>query len=1664
MSTPVTDDVTPSIKTVFDAVEYIKKNAKTEHQKGMLWERVSRWYLRNDPEMQQFIGRVWKATDPDCPIAYKTDTGVDIIAEDTQNEGKYWAIQCKAYDVEHEFTWEELSTFIASVATDSRYTGCMLLSTATNISNQLAENFMRMRKNKGLETHIIGLQTMSESNLDWSNLFTDRKAETQTFDPRPHQIKAINQINAAFEKHDRCKAIMACGTGKTLMSLRLAEERAKGGLILFAAPSIALVSQAMREWTNQARCKMRALVVCSDAKASKQAKDNDDILDSLLDLNYPANTDAQSLLQRYQTIRRKSPDSTVVVFVTYQSMQVIQDAQDLGLPEFDLAICDEAHRTTGIRTVDMRQSDVSAFQIVNDGDRIRASKRLYMTATPKIYGESVKQKAKAAEAVLCDMDDESVYGPVAASISFATAVEQKLLCDYRVVVLAVNEDGIPSSIQQIISNGGELPLDDAAKIIGTYKGLATHGVEAQARLNQLEDSHELTPDFLLINKVELNNDSSAEQETSGIIEGQDIQPLHRAVGFCSTIKESKRMDEVFANVVRHYQEESGDTLKLNCELQHVDGSMNSSERSEKLSWLADGEDENECRILTNARCLAEGVDVPSLDAVIFFAPKKSEVDVVQAVGRAMRTFTDSRTGESKELGYIILPVAIPEGMSPEDALSRSKTFDVVWKVLQGLRSHDERMDAYVNSIPFRTSRPKDQNGRGSHRIGIPNPHENGNQDDGVQGQLALSYGSDELERAVYAKAVEKCGTRIYWDEWADDVAGIAQRHIERIQTALDGDWQVHEDFAAFVKGLRNTLNPGITEKDAVEMIAQHIVTLPVFDALFGDYAFAKSNPVSIAIENFLATLKVHGVTGLDASSEPALQDLYDSVRRRAQVARTDSNRQELIKDLYNDFFSKAFKATSQKLGIVYTPMQIVDYMLHATDRVLKRGFGCGLADEGVHILDPFAGTGSYMAELISDPDLIPVDKLEHKYKHELHSNEILLLAYYIMVINIEYAYHARTDGAYEPFTGAVLTDTFQMSEDEDTLDDRMFIGNSERVTEQLRSPIHVIIGNPPYSAGQKSANDNNANEHYPHLENRIRETYSDSVKTVNKNSLMDSYIEAFRWASDRIEGEGIVCFVSNAGWLRSEAGAGVRRCFVEEFNNIYIFDLLGNARLSGEARRKENGNVFGVGTRTPIAITLLVKKPRSSEHGEIHYFSVGEYKTQEQKLASLVSFREHDPEWELLSPDENGNWLDHGDEHFDKLIPMGVMRKGKKISSGLFNAVWSRGIATAKDPWVWEYDSKAVAENCKRLINNMNNEIKRVSGHPELVEYDATKFTWNRETLKFVKKGQPFSYNEDSIIKGQYRPFIKQWLYSNSDLMDMVYLMPKLFPLIAPHQTARNIVINTGERGTIIADILPDLELNHHGQCFPLYWYEKVESVQLIPSNEVKIKDAWGNVYIRHDGITDRTLRIFREAYKTAYPEENRGADSRVISKEDIFYYIYGILHSPIYREKYKFNLLRDLPRMPFVRQFKRFSEAGRSLAKLHLAYEEAEPWPGLEYSALPIDLGRVEKLRWSKKDDYTKLIYNSRMTISNIPEEANTYKVNGKSPLEWMMRFYQVSQDKASGIINDPNEYSDDPLYIFNLIGKLVTVSMRTNEIVAGLPNISEIEKPIDWPREWEE
>ncbi|RHB55749.1 helicase [Olsenella sp. AM39-30AC] len=1677
------------IVTFDDVMGYLSSHDRTNAEKGDLWERVTAWYLRNDPAMRQVVGRVWRWNDSDNPLRAGHDTGIDIVAERADRPGTYWAVQCKFYDPAHELSYRDLGTFFAAAEADDRYTGLVVASVGEDISGTLESHLLTLRQNRGTDSSVLTPADMRQSNVDWSLLMQGRAEDegarrARTFSPRPHQLAAINQIQSCFESHDRAKAIMACGTGKTLMSLRLAEERYREqGCrdVLFCAPSIALVSQAMREWSNQARVEMRPLVVCSDAKASSVG--DDDVLDSVVDVSFPANTDARSLRERYAWTRGRFPEAMVVVFTTYQSMQVVQDAQEMGLPRFGLCVCDEAHRTAGTRYAE--DEDVASFQIVIDGERIRADKRLFMTATPKIYGDNVRTRAEEKAAELYSMDDEGKYGPIAYELTFADAVEQGLLCDYRVVVLAINEDAVPGS-RIVVPHGqgeAELEVGDAAKIIGCWRGLATHGEEAARRLDAYEgDEAELTPDFLLVDdfdEQDVDRDAISLDD-----EGERIEPLHRAVGFCSTIQASKDIDAAFSRVVSDYVRNTGEHGPQ-CELDHVDGSMDSKLRAKKLEWLASGDGEDECRILTNARCLAEGVDVPSLDAVIFFSPKRSKVDVVQAVGRVMRTFTNRRTGEEKRLGYIILPVVIPSEMTPEEALNRSDTFDVVWGVLQALRSHDQRIDAYVNSLPMRKPRKKDKGLGIGGKSGRPDGGEDSGGDAGTgtgdaskQTSMDL-FGTTALERAVYAKAVEKCGSKVYWSSWAEDVGRIARTHVEQIDQAIEADPVAAEAMDAFLKSLRDSLNPGITREAAVEMVAQHMVTLPVFDALFGDYAFAGSNPVSVAITEFLEELRGHGVGDMGEDDRRSLDELYASVRRRASFCRTDSNRQALIKELYNDFFSKAFTKTSEKLGIVYTPIEIVDCILHMTDRAMRREFGKGLSDPGVHVLDPFAGTGSFMAELVSDPELMPRDRLAEKYLHELHSNEILLLAYYIMVVNVEYAYHSRMGGDYVPFEGAVLTDTFQMDERNDELDLGMFVDNSERVLREQEAPIRVIVGNPPYSEGQKSANDNNANENYPSLRDRIKDTYSANTGATNKKPLMDSYIEAFRWASDRIGNDGIVCFVSNAGWLRSEAGAGVRRCFSEEFSSIYVFDLLGNQRTQGEESRRQGGKVFGSGSRAPIAITMLVKNPSSNERGAIRYHCVGEYLTQQQKLSAVASCIDRDPEWETLSQDRHGDWLDQRDDDWYEFAPLSV-----NACNGIYST-HMLGVGTNRDSWVYSFSTSNLNKRMATFIETYNTEVEKAARDGwdfDKAEKNPTAIKWSSSLQNHCKSGVRDRFSSGNIVTALYRPFCKQWCYVDSIVIHRPAIINKYFPLMQSNELAGNVVImvpgksNTGFN-CLVSTTLPDLNLMNAGtQCFPYYWYEKDEGSTMglaAGDGEKVVRDAWGNRYVRHDAITDEALRVFREAYPHAFANRAMRDGGPGVSKEDVFWYVYGILHSPEYRTRFAANLQRELPRIPLVDHFETFCEAGRALGDLHLNYESVEPWPALKVSGvLPgEDPGPVTKLAWGRRrdpetgrteKDFTRLVYNSRVTVSNIPESAQGYVVNGRSPLDWVIDRYQVKTDRATGIANDPNEYSEDPRYVLDLICRLVTVSMRTNDIVAQLPPLREVARPAGWPAAW--
>lgn len=1624
-------------RTIYEVIDWIRDTCESERDKGDKFERASRYYLMNDPVYAQRFSDVWMWKD--APTNDGADLGIDLVAQDAE-DGTYWAIQCKCYQ-KSTLDLRDVATFYTKASATGDYAHNMIITTCEDFGPNLDKTAAQYG------TVRLFADSMAESDVDWDAFVEGKAVGKRSFkEPLPHQREAIDACLQKFQQYDRGQLIMACGTGKTITSLRLTEEMlAEGSLVLFLAPSISLVAQTMRVWANQSKRDLRCAVVCSDETASNAEGDTWE--SSLSDIPYPATTDPTAL---YEQIKRFDRTRGVnVVFSTYQSIQVVSDAQRMGLDPFDLIVCDEAHRTTGASAASDDLTEQSAFTKVHDNRLVSAKKRVYMTATPKIYGDKARVQAKTESYEVSSMDDEEKFGPVFYRLSFGRAVDEGLLTDYRVIALTVSEDVVSEVYQRAMADEEGFEITDAAKVIGCWKGLADQG----------------------------------KKDGSG-------HPLKNAVAFCSTIPESRRLSEYFERTVKAYidyeREQGNEVAGLECAVQHVDGTMDMANRKDKLAWLADTSEER-CHVLSNVRCLSEGVDVPNLDAIMFLQPKKSRVEVVQAVGRVMRRF------EGKDYGYIILPVVIPAGYTPEEALDNTDAFKVVWEIVQALRSHDERLEGGVNSLQYDMAttsvvqvinidkKKSDVRNARSGAGGSAGKDGQANPADGpIQGQIDFS--DRQLQEAVNAVIVKKCGNKVYWEDWAKDIGDIAKRHIERVGELVLNDGPASAEFATFLRGLRDSLNNGITEEEAVEMLAQHMITLPVFEALFSEAEFAKSNPVSIAMESMVAALRGYGIE--TESERRELAELYSSVRLRAEAIRSDAGKQKIIKELYEKFFSQAFKATSEKMGIVYTPNEVVNYILHATDRLLRKEFGKSLADEGVHILDPFTGTGTFVVNLLQDEELIPGERLTYKYVNEIHCNEILLLAYYIATINIEHAYHSRMPQKYVLFEGGVLTDTFQMHEDGDAMDARVFSENTERILRQMETPIDVIVGNPPYSAGQKNANDNNQNMSYPTLDAKIAATYAARGSATNKNSLYDQYIRAFRWASDRIEGKGIVSFVTNGGWLDGQAMDGFRKTLVDEFNSIYVFNLRGNQRTQGEQSRKEGGKIFGSGSRTPVAITILVKNPDSEEHGVIRYHDIGDYLTREEKLSIVASAVSGEPfEWDIIKPDRHGDWLNQRDDSWYEFAPLGIENKPRKEPNGLFSC-FSRGWETTRDAWVYGFSEKQVGSSASSMIRIYTEEKDRFELSPDsyIEDNDGSKIAWSRGLRNKLKRKTSIEYKPSAVRRASYRPFCIQYAYTGNEIIEYPGQHLNYFP---EKETDNQIICISGgmKIGCLVTNRIADKHFVSDAQCFPLYWYEASESSGSLFSDT----DVQQGKYVRHDAITDETLEIFRSVYPNAFGSgkgrtieqaKADGLSSKIansnerfdVSKVDIFYYVYGILHSPEYRSRFEANLQKELPRIPLSRNFREFCAAGRALARLHLDYEKIEPWPVKEVgsSLLP---GPVQKIKWGKRkdpetgkkvDDHTVLIYNENLVIKDIPEAAQRYTVSGRSPLEWVIDRYQVKTDKASGIVNDPNEYSDDPRYIVDLIEKLIRVSMETMEIVDQLPPVSELPQPGRWPFAW--
>ncbi|GAA7607134.1 hypothetical protein HpBHB51_08740 [Helicobacter pylori] len=1135
-------------KLIKEKLQAIPNNAV----KGSLFEKVcKRFLIEHDSANEYESIDLWS----DWELNQKErDRGIDMVVTTTSKE--YIAVQCKFH--QDRISYRDIATFLTQLQSgvgEVRFKKGIIISTS-NLSSNALKAIEQIRSNgMGIDIDEITEEDFIYSQIDWEK-FDPTQGELPLCDkkkPRPHQVEAINATKEYFldHKNTRGKLIMACGTGKTYTSLKIMEAL-DPKITLFLAPSIALLSQTFREYAQEKSEPFYASIVCSDDKVGKGKKnknddDNDDI--NFSELPNKPSTRLEDILSVYEKAQKEN--KRFIIFSTYQSALRIQEVQRMGLNEIDLIICDEAHRTVGAMYSSNERDDKNAFTLCHSAiGNIKAKKRLYMTATPKVYSESSKAKAKEKDNVIYSMDDESIFGEEIYTLNFERAIALDLLTDYKVMILAVRKEnlsGVTNSVNKKISQlkaeGTKLDKklinnEFVCKIIGTHKGLAKQDLIA------LDDEN---------------------KEDNDLKNQQDTAPSQRAISFCKSINTSKRIKDSFETIMECYNEElkKKSFKNLTISIDHIDGTMNCKDRLEKLEEL-NAFKPNTCKVLSNARCLSEGVDVPALDSIVFFDGKSAMVDIIQAVGRVMRK------AKRKKRGYIILPIALEESeIQNLDEAVNNTNFKNIWKVIKALRSHDPSL---VDEATFRekikifgSDDEKHQDDDDEYsRDEKPQKDKTDKTEpsgDPKQAQKTLfdAILLQDLADAVYNVMPTKLGDRNYWENFAKKTGNIARTLNNRLKELFGKNPEIFDNF---LTSLRGNIHHKVKEEEALDMITSHIITKPIFDAIFGDNI---QNPISKALDKMVEKLSTLGLQG----ETKDLKNLYESVKTEATHAKSSKSQQELIKNLYNTFFKEAFRKQSEKLGIVYTPIEVVDFILRATNGILKKHFNTDFNDQSITIFDPFTGTGSFIARLLSkENNLISDEALKEKFQKNLFAFDIVLLAYYIALINITQAAQSR-EPSLTNFKNIALTDSLDYLEEKN--DKGVFPlfedlkENKEIKSTMEKQDIRVIIGNPPYSAGAKSQNDNNQNLSHKKLEKRVYEKYgkNSTSRNVGKTT-RDTLIQSIRMASDVVKDKGVIGFVVNGGFIDSKSADGFRKCVAKEFSHLYVLNLRGNARTSGE--------------------------------------------------------------------------------------------------------------------------------------------------------------------------------------------------------------------------------------------------------------------------------------------------------------------------------------------------------------------------------------------------------------------------------------------------------------------------------------------------------------------
>ncbi len=1572
------------------AYELIKQKLHAipnQRHKGSLFEKVSKHFLLEHDSANEYESiDLWY----DWELRGKErDRGIDMVITTASKE--YIAVQCKFH--QNSISLDDIATFLTQLQSgvgEVRFKKGIIISSSHLSSNALNAIEQIRSTGIGIDIDEITEEDFIYSQIDWDKFDPmQTQGELPLCDkkrPHSHQTEAINATKEYFSspKNARGKLIMACGTGKTYTSLKIMEAL-DPKIMLFLAPSIALLSQTFREYAKEKSEPFYASIVCSDDKVGKSKdEDNDDI--NFSELPIKPSTRLEDILSVHKKAQKEN--KRFIIFSTYQSALRIKEVQEAGLGEIDLIICDEAHRTVGAMYSSNERDDKNAFTLCHSDENIKAKQRLYMTATPKVYSENSKAKAKESDNAIYSMDDAEIFGEEIYTLNFSKAIALDLLTDYKVIILAVRKEnlsGVTNSVNQKISQlkaeGTKLDKklinnEFVCKIVGTHKGLAKQD------LIVLDDEN---------------------KEDHNLQNQYDTAPSQRAISFCKSINTSKNIKDSFETIMECYDEElkkkSFKNLKIS--IDHIDGTMNCKERLEKLEELNQFQP-NTCKVLSNARCLSEGVDVPALDSIVFFDGKSAMVDIIQAVGRVMRK------AKHKKRGYIILPIALEESeIEKLDEAVNNTNFKNIWKVIKALRSHDPSL---VDEATFK------------EKIKIFGSDDNKKQDD--EKTLFDAILLQDLADAVYNVMPTKLGDRNYWENFTKKTGNIARTLNKRLKDIFDKN---PEFFHGFLTSLRENIHQNIREDEALDMITSHIITKPIFDAIFGDNI---KNPIAKALDKMVLKLSTLGLEG----ETKDLKNLYESVKTEATHAKSQKSQQELIKNLYNTFFKEAFRKQSEKLGIVYTPIEVVDFILRATNGILKKHFNTDFNDKNITIFDPFTGTGSFIARLLSKENaLISDEALKEKFQKNLFAFDIVLLSYYIALINITQAAQNR-DSSLKNFKNIALTDSLDIYEEKTNKGVFPFfydLKENKDIKDTLTGQnIRVIIGNPPYSAGAKSENDNNQNLSHPNLEKLVYEKYGKNSTAKSGKTTRDTLIHSIRMASDVVKDKGVVGFVVNGSFIDSKSADGFRKCVAKEFSHLYVLNLRGNHRTSGEVSRKEGGKIFDSGSRATIAIIFFVKD-NSVTNNTIYYYDIGDYLKREAKLNLLAGFENLESvPFEKITPNDKGDWINQREDAFEKLIPL---KRDKKLK--IFDTIFdlnSGGVVSGRDPWVYNFSPKILTQSVQTCIDAYNADLKRFNErfreafkqrtkgvksdklHKQLndkeITTDKTKIAWTRALKQeFIKNKNLQESHEKRIRLAMYRPFNKQWLYFDKNLNEEQSQLPKIFP----NKGAHNVVINTTIRNfsALIGDAIPDKHFIGDTQAYPLYYY-----------------DDLGN---RYNAISGYALNLFRRHYK-----------DNAITEEEIFYYIYAILHHKGYLEKYKNSLAKEAPRIALSSDFKELSVLGKELGELHLNYESGEMHESVEYKTLMnaeiegyYDVDKMKK-------DKDRILYNHHITITKIPQKAFDYVVNGKSAIDWVIERYQKTMDKDSLIVNNPNDYAGGK-YVFELLCRVITLSEKSVDLI---------------------